>query len=480
MLNCTAMNDIIQKGFSVAHFREQGKAVIDLIADHLQQVNADKTIDCLRPDAQLSYWQQDFESPVCTPVELFQNVINRSVHLHSPRYMGHQVAVTLPVTILSSAVIACLNQGLPVYEMGMAGNAIEQVVIRHLANKFGFSNHASGIITSGGSLANLTALLTARARFDEAEISRLVILVSGEAHYSIERAARIMGLPSENVIKIPVNSQYQMRTELLTEARERIHDDGKKILCVVGCACSTALGAYDDLEAIGDWAASHSVWFHVDGAHGAAAVYSGRYKHLISGAHKADSLILDFHKLLMSPSLSTAVLYKDGNNAKRTFAQKAEYLFASQETDDWYNSGKRTVECTKPMSVLNVYTILRVYGKEIFEQNINRLYDLSRWFSEFLLTQTDFELALAPQSNIVCFRYTGGKNHSEMNRKIAEKLLHEGDYYIVSTVIHDDFWLRITIQNPLTTEEDLCKLVVRCRSIASLQTKTLPVVNDFP
>lgn len=187
-------------------------------------------------------------------------------------------------------------------------------------------------------------------------------------------------------------------------------------------------------------------------------IYSPTYKNLLNGIEKEDSVILDFHKLLMVPSLSTALIYKNGNYAKRTFAQKVDYLFGEQE-DDWYNSGKRTFECTKPMYILNTYSILRIYGEEIFQENIDRLYGLSRKFAEIIRDNKNFELAIEPQSNIVCFRYKGDSNSDELNKKIANDLLLNGTFFIVNTIIKGEFWLRVSIQNPLTKSNDLEELL---------------------
>lgn len=440
--------------------KEQGQAVVNLIMNHIGDAKLEKTINWKSPEEELQFWENDFASgQKAELLNLFKDIIDHTVNLHSPKYMGHQVAVTHPVTVLSNALIAGLNQGMAVYEMGMAGNAIEKVLIRHLAQKFGFGKDAAGVFTSGGSLANLTALLTARSYFDESEFNNLVILVSGEAHYSIARAATIMGLSAKNIIRIPVNEKFQMDTSLLEDYYQRAVNDGKKILAVVACSCSTALGAYDDLNTIGDWAAMKKVWFHVDGAHGAAVVYSPKYKNLIGGIEKADSVIMDYHKLLMTPSLTTAVIYKRGSDAKRTFAQKADYLFTDITNDDWYNGGKRTVECTRPMSILNVYTMLRVYGEEIFRDNIDTLYSLSKDFAAMVSENENFELALEPESNIVCFRFKTDEDKDTLNRKIADALLCDGEFYIVNTVINGSFWFRVTIQNPRTTKADFKRLL---------------------
>lgn len=461
------MKNHITEGFSTLKLRKEAFAVANLIFDYLNSKSGQKTIDWKNPQEQLDFWQKDFDSsekPELTA--LFKDVMDHSVNLHSPGYMGHQVGVTLPVTVLSNAVIAALSQGMAVYEMGMAGNAMERVITQHLAKKMGFGDDASGVITSGGSLANLTALLTARARFDPHEFQNLVVLVSREAHYSIARAAYIMGLPEENVISIPVNGKYQMQTETLDEVYQGVQAAGKKVLAVVACSCSTALGAYDDLNGIGDWAGRNGVWFHVDGAHGAAVVYSSRYRYLIDGIEKADSVIMDYHKLLMIPSLITAVIYKKGRDAQRTFAQKADYLFTGHTEDDWYNAGKRTVECTRSMNILNVYTVMRLYGEEIFEENVETLYGLSRRFAELIHQDDRFELAADPQSNIVCFRLRDQADPDKLNREMAQKLLEDGQYYIVNTVMDGSFWLRVTIQNPLTSDDDLEQLLNHILSLA--------------
>ena len=462
-VNCCGMKTTLETAYSPEDFRENAHRVVNLLADHLEEsINSEKmpAIKWIDPEEHLEFWKADFNSPNAKdPVDLFKAVMERSVNLHNPKYIGHQVSATLPVTVLSAALIAYLNQGVSVYDMGMAGNAMEKIMIEHLASKFGYGKEAAGIITSGGTLANLTALLTARSRFGEEEYSKLIVLVSGEAHYSIERAVKIMGLPADNLIKVPVDGNFRMRVDALDELYRTYSDQGKKVLCVIGCACSTSLGVYDDLEAIGQWANKRDIWFHVDGAHGAAAIYSPKYKTLLKGIEWADSIILDFHKLLMAPSLSTALIYKDGKSGIGTFTQKADYLFQSQQEDQWYNPGKRTFECTKTMSVLNSYTVLRMYGEELHAGNIDTVYDLAREFSSEIEKHDAFELAIRPMSNIVCFRLRVDGDSDKVNKGIADRLLADGRFYIVNTVVNGEFWFRITIQNPLTTLAHLMELL---------------------
>lgn len=465
------MESILNKAYNTADFRKKGHALIDMMADYLAEATSDsediQAIPWQSPDAQLDYWQQDFSRPSGgDPLELFEGVISRSVQVHRKRYLGHQTTPTLPVTVLSNALTALLNQGMGVYEMGMVGNTLEKVLTEHLAQKLGFSRDASGFIASGGSLGNLTALLAARAAATDIWHSgfengqQLAVLVSEEAHYCIDRSARIMGLGAAGIIKVPVNEKFQMRTELLEQYYQHALSEGKQVISVVGCAGTTSTGSYDDLKAIAAFSKKHNIWFHVDGAHGAPAAFSPKYRHLVAGIEEADSVVVDYHKMMMTPSLSTAVIFKRGGDAYKTFSQRAQYLWTDQNTEEWYNGGKRSFECTKVMSALNVYTIFRTYGDDIFKENIERLYGLAVSFADLIRASKNLELAYEPQCNIVCFRYTAAEGDlSKLNQAIRQALLEEGRFYIVQTVLNGALYLRVSLMNPLTTEQELQELL---------------------
>ncbi|GAB3196949.1 L-2,4-diaminobutyrate decarboxylase [Pontibacter aydingkolensis] len=464
------MENILDKAYATEDFRRQGHALIDLMADYLAQATSDskevQAIPWQSPEKQLDYWQKDFSKvDTIDPLDLFRDVIDRSIQVHRKRYLGHQTTPTLPVTVLSAAVTALLNQGMGVYEMGMVGNTFEKLLTEHLAQKLGFSGEASGFITSGGSLGNLTALLAARAACTGiwhngyVNEQKLAVLVSEEAHYCIDRSARIMGFGAAGIIKVPVNDKFQMRTELLESYYQQAITDGKQVISVIGCAGSTSTGSYDDLEAIAAFSQKYNIWFHVDGAHGAPAAFSPKYQHLVKGIEKANSVVVDYHKMMMTPSLSTAVLFKNGSDAYRSFSQRAQYLWTDQDTEEWYNGGKRTFECTKAMSALNVYTIFRTYGDDVFRENIERLYGLAEKFAELIKSKKNFELAYEPQCNIVCFRLRTASDVSKLNLAIRNQLLEDGRFYIVQTVLNGDLYLRVSLMNPLSTEEELIELL---------------------
>ncbi len=472
------MDKILEDAYDSENFRKQAHELVDILADYLkekQSLNPGTVIPWKEPADNLKYWQLDFQQPLQTnPNELFKEIIENSTHLHHPHYMGHQVSVPAPLSALAGLVSSILNNGMAVYEMGLVSNPIERIIVDWLAHKLGYTHQNTGFLTSGGTLANLTALLAIRAVkapedvWTEGVTNRLAIMVSEEAHYCIDRAARIMGLGTAGIIKIPVNTQFQMRTELLEEHYQNALSSGYQVIAVIGSACSTSTGAYDDLTAIGEFCRKNNLWFHVDGAHGAAVAVSDKYSYLLKGIEQADSVIVDLHKMMLVPALATALIFKNPAHSFQTFHQKAQYLWNDPESNDWFDSGKRTFECTKLMMAIKIYALLRTYGESLFSSFIDTVHDLAKDFASMLTGNKKFELAIAPQSNIVCFRYRAENEamSNELNAKIRRLILEKGDFYIVQTNLKGKLFLRVSLMNPATQVLDLEELLKTIELIA--------------
>ncbi len=229
---------------------------------------------------------------------------------------------------------------------------------------------------------------------------------------------------------------------------------------IVAAAGSTATGAFDPLDEIADVAAKHGLWMHVDAAHGGGAILSPRHKGKLAGIARADSIVWDAHKLMMMPALVTAVLFKQGGHAYEAFAQQASYLFAGgAPSATWWDLGQRTLECTKRMMAVEVWSALRVQGEAWFGQVVDRLCELAAALAAKIEASPDFELALAPESNIVCFRHKTADN-----RALRQKAIEGGTFYLVGTELHGSYHLRTTLMNPLTETADLDALLeyLRC------------------
>jgi L-2,4-diaminobutyrate decarboxylase len=210
--------------------------------------------------------------------------------------------------------------------------------------------------------------------------------------------------------------------------------------------------------------ATHDLWFHVDGAHGAAAAFAPKYRSLIRGIELADSVVLDYHKLLLTPALTTALVFRNVGHNYQTFSQKAEYLFAEDGANrPWQDVAMRSFECTKLMMSLKVFSIYHSYRLTAWEQNVTAVYDLARKFAAMIQQRDGLQLLVTPESNIVCYRFLADAQDRELNNRInaaiRKQVLTDGDFYIVQTEVNQNIWLRSTLGNAKTSESNLTALM---------------------
>lgn len=449
----------LARAFDTKEFRQIGHKLIDQLSDHLDRCKKGqhKVISFVEPSEELEFWKDyQFQSPT----SFFHDLVDRNIHLHHKNFIGHQVSSPAPITALTGLMSDMLNVGMGIYEMGSAGTAIERVVVKEFCKKVGFDEDgADGILTSGGTLANLTALLGARASLmNEEDSTKSLILVSEQAHFCIERAAMTMGMSAGQVVKIATTDDFRINLEHLKNTVEDLLSKGERIMCIVACACSTSTGSYDDISAIADICEKEKIWLHVDGAHGGAAVFSKKYKHLCQGIDRADSVIIDAHKMMLTPALATVVLFKRASDSYRSLSVEAAYLFS--EEAQWYDLAKRTYETTKYMIGVKIFLLLKYYGEELIDEFVTRQYDLTRSFYEMVISSSDFEVPHRPMSNILCFRIIDPEyNLNHLNTEIRREILEEGKFYIVQTTLNNQLYLRTTIMNPFTSMEDLSGLL---------------------
>ncbi len=464
-------------------FREQGHQIVDILADYLQNLKENKTqtvLPNIDPKQMMDIWPGEFSAKGDGQWEEDLNkVINLSNHLHNPKYIGHQVSAPLPFSSLIEMVGTLLNNGSAVYEMGPSNVIMEQKIILWMSKLIGYDKKADGIFTSGGTIGNLTALLAARQKMFNTNVwkngvfnqDNNYIMVSSQSHYSINRAASVMGLGERSIIKIPVDNEFRMDISEIEKIYTRLKKQGKNVFAIIANACSTSTGTYDDLNEIANFCKKNNIWMHVDGAHGASILLSDKYKTIMKGVERADSIVWDAHKMLLMPSLITAVIFKDGDNSYKAFSQEASYLFNKKPSEEWYNYAHRTMECTKKMMGLKLYLSLKNFGTDIFKTHIEYTHSLTKNFANIINNKDDFELAVKPQSNIICFRYLSKEsNNRDLNNlqvKIKKRVLKSEKYYIVQTDLNGLTWLRCTIINPLTKIEDLNQLLTYIIEVAS-------------
>lgn len=486
----------IETAYDPQLLRAAGHRLTDALADHLARVesSADQVLpwrpppenvreaqrwlgESLDPDADRGRLSDYF-------ARLVEVMLQRGHNLHDPRYIGHQVPAPVPLSGLFDAVGALTNQVMAIYEMGPWSTAVEWAMVEELGARIGWrKGQFSGLVTHGGSLANLTALLTARnvalADCWERGLPRTgpqpVLVVQADAHYCVARSAGIVGIGTEQVVRVALDPRRRMDPQRLDDCLRELRARNQPIVAVVACACATPIGAFDPLANVAEVCRRHGVWLHVDAAHGGCACLSPRHRHLVEGLELADSVVWDAHKMLFVPGLCAMVFYRDRAHRFQTFRQDAPYLFDPVAPGlAEYDSGLRTIECTKRAAAFGLWGVWSLFGPQLFTDLVDVTFWLGRAFYEKLQDAPDFTPLHEPECNIVVFRYAPAATRGwaperlgKFQLELRRRLIESGQFYIVSTNINGVGALRTTIINPLTTPDHLDALLDALRRIGS-------------
>jgi L-2,4-diaminobutyrate decarboxylase len=399
--------------------------------------------------------------------EWLERMLARSVRLHHPAQVAHQVGAPDVPAAIADLVQGAINQPMSIYEMGPAAHATERVVVEWMVEKLSWPDGAGGVLTHGGSLANLTVLLAARAvaapdAWTDGVDGRLAVLAPPSAHYSVKRSVAMLGLGERAVVDLEVDAEERIVPSALGDALERCRAAGRRPMALVAAACATSTGLHDDLEAVGAFCREHDIWFHVDAAHGASALLSPGHRHLLRGIEHADSAIWDAHKMLRTPALAAAVLLRDGARLEEAFRQKAAYLIYEESGED-LSLLERQVECTKAAVGMRIFMNLAFRGEEGIGRYVAEQYDRTIRFWELISARPGFECLSRPESNILCFRY--GRDPA-LQVQLRERLLAEKRFHLSSTEVNGERWLRMTVTAPATSEETVEGLLAAIEELA--------------
>lgn len=469
--------------------RAVGERLVALLADHLRVVQSGDgpVLNWREPEANIAAARAELDAAdgtLCADAaelatrcsQLIAQTLARGQNLHHPHYAGHQVPASLPLAALFDAVTALTNQVMAIYEMGPWATAVERSVVDALGEAIGFTpGEFGGLVTSGGSLANLTALVAARnISLDKswtrglADVSPAPVLVThGEAHYCVTRSAGILGIGADHIVRVPLDARRRIDVNRLDETLAELRSRNVPIVAVSAAACATPVGAFDPLTDIADTCRRHGVWLHVDAAHGGAACLSARHRHLVRGLELADSVVCDAHKMLFIPALCALVFYRDRQHRFAAFEQAAPYLFdPSAPGMAEYDSGMSNLECTKRAAAMGLWGVWSLFGRGLFEALVDSTFDVAAGFYEVLAEQPDFEPFCRPEANIVVFRYVPPALQDAAPEEIdafqfalRRRVVQSGDFYLVQIRLDGRSYLRTTIMNPLTTVEHLRRLL---------------------
>ncbi len=406
------------------------------------------------------------------------NYLANTTRLHHPGYLAHQVATSHPTGALAAFIDATTNNPMAINEMGPAATSIEYFMINWMLTKVGWktvpsheqldlaSDHGAGVLTHGGSLANLTALLAARSAmvpdfWVNGNPGNLVVLVPEQSHYSMKRSVAILGLGEKNCITLPADKDGRVLPAQIPALINQLAQEGKMVIALVANACGTAAGLYDPLTEIAHICRNYNIWLHVDAAHGGGALVSDKYRYLVEGIELADSIIWDAHKMLRTPNVCAAVLVRQHQHLDHAFAQEASYLFHKKDQPG-FDFMPRTVECTKAGLGLRLFMTLAAMGEKGLEDHVNFIVDMAKKAADYIDTQEDFEIAITPETNILCFRTD---TDNDLQLEIRRRLLGKENFFISTTLYRGSRWLRLVFMNPVITMDDVKDLITEIREI---------------
>ena len=404
-----------------------------------------------------------------------------SRHNAHPRFFGYVSSPGTAITAVGSMLAAALNINATCWRSAPSGTDLEHLTIDWLKQMLGYPPEAAGLLTSGGSMANFAALAAARSRKAPVNVvregmaaagRRMCLYVSEEGHFSVAKAAGMLGIGESNVRSVKTDDQLRMDVEDLSRVIEADLAAGHLPFCVVASAGTTATGAFDPLGPIADVARRHDLWLHVDAAYGGFAALAPSAWHLFERIAEADSVTLDPHKWLYLPVGCGCVLYKDPAAARAAFQHGAEYArVIGLERDEAFAFWDYGPELTRPFRALDLWLLIKYAGAERLSQAIEDNIACAEYFQGLVNVSDDFEMLAPVGLSVFCFRYkpenfTGDLD--ALNERLLVEVQRAGSTYLSNAKVHGHFALRGCVLNYRTTKSDMERVLEDVRKAAAL------------
>jgi len=439
-------------------FRRHGHEVVDWIADYLTDPEKYPVLPAVKPgeltDALPRSGPEQGEPMDTILADFRKHILPATTHWNHPGFMGYfSVSGTGP-GILGEMLSAALNVNGMVWQTSPAVTELEQVCLDWLRQWLGIPGPQFGEILDTASTSTMHAIAAARECADPevrtAGGSRdLVLYTSEQAHSSVEKGAIAIGVGQRNVRKIAVDAEFRMRTDALAEAIERDRAAGLRPFCVVPTAGTTSTTSIDPVPAIADIAERYGLWLHLDAAYGGAAALAPELRHVLDGADRADSIVVNPHKWMGVP-IDCSVLYtRKPAILRRAFSLVPEYL-RTADNPRALNLMDYGVPLGRRFRALKLWFVMRRYGREGLAARIRDHVAWAQELARMIATDERFELAAPVPLSLICFRRKGS---DDANRELLAQVNATGAVLLSPTVLHGRFVLRLAIGNFATTRD---------------------------
>ncbi len=454
--------------------RRLGHQMIDDVMDYLQHIK-EKPVWQKFPDESKQFLQQDVPAEPTDAngvyAEFKEHIFPYIKGNTHPRFWAWVQGTGTPLGVLADMLASAMN---PNVSMGdHAAVYVDKQVVDWCKQIMHYPQTASGILVSGASMANITALIvarnhqaaTARQQGVASAKGRMVMYCSAETHACVIKAAEAIGIGTDGVRKIAVNEKYEIDIALLKDVIEKDHVDGNLPFCVVGNAGTVNTGAIDDLDALRNICDDYKLWFHVDGAFGAFAKLAPAYEERLKAIEVADSVALDLHKWMYMPYEVGCTLVKNAEAHRNAFNGAPNYLLHHERglaagPDGIQNYG---LELSRGFKALKVWMSIKEHGlekyKALIQQNIHQAF----YVGELVTKEEQLELLTPVTMNIVCYRFTGNNIPAEklngINKEILMRLQEQGIASPSSTLLQGRYAIRLAIVNHRSRKEDFETLI---------------------
>uniref|UniRef100_Q01ND5 Pyridoxal-dependent decarboxylase n=1 Tax=Solibacter usitatus (strain Ellin6076) TaxID=234267 RepID=Q01ND5_SOLUE len=465
--------------------REMGRAALDLIASYYDTL-ADRDILHPTTSADLRALLDEPAPTGATPfpelLGTFRGVVEEySRHNAHARFFGYVSSPGNPVNTVGSMIAAALNINVTCWRSGPAAAEMELLTIRWLKELLGFPHTGAGLLVSGGSMANFAGIAAARSAKAPHDVmregmhgaaGRMRLYASSEAHFSIRKAASLLGIGAANVRVVRTDPSLRMDLQHLDDLVREDRAAGHLPFCVVASAGTAGTGAIDPIGPIADFARAHDLWLHVDGAYGGFAALAGSAREALSRIGDADSLSLDPHKWLYLPVGCGCVLYRDPAAARAAFSENAEYTrVIGLQDDESFAFWDYGPELSRPFRALDLWLLMKSVGTTALAAAIEENIACARYFAELVNASDDFEMLAPVDLSIFCFRYRP-KNFAgdldKLNENLMIALQRGGSSYVSNAKIDGKFALRGCVLNYRTTRRDMERLLEDLRALVIL------------
>jgi aromatic-L-amino-acid decarboxylase len=455
--------------------RRLGHAAADAVAEHREKLLSRPVFGKVANRAVL------FDEPVPEQGQPFEEVLAFArEHIlpfpmgnSHPRFYGFINASADPIGITADYLASAMNPNC--WGGDHAAIHVEERVMRWLAELLSFPPDSEGILVSGGSMANFTALAAARGAAFDGNVreeglfhrSPMTVYASDQVHHCVDKAVDLLGIGTRQLRKIPTDESFRIRMDLLESAVAEDRRAGLAPAIVVGNAGTVNTGAIDPLNELADFCRRESLWYHVDGAYGAMAALSKDLAPLFAGMERADSIAADPHKWLYVPFEAGATLVREPGRLAAAFRKFPEYLAADAESPfpgpAWF--AERGVELSRGFKALKVWMGFKTHGRRGYAAAIERDVRLARFLADEVDRRPDFERLAESVLSIANFRYRPAgralpdEELDRVNRRIINRLVGDGSFFLAPTVLKGRTALRVAIVNFRTRENDLLALL---------------------